>query len=38
MVTTLENGDKIFSESTGTSQTMVAQDGSKESIDEGTEL
>ena len=23
MVTTLENGDKIFSESTGTSQTMV---------------
>jgi hypothetical protein len=37
MVTTLENGDKIFSEFTGTSQTMVAQDGSKESIDEGTE-
>ena len=38
MVTTLENGDKIFSESTGTSQTTVAPDGSKKgSTEEGTE-
>ena len=38
MVTTLENGDKIFSEFSGTSQTNNAQDGSRESIDEGTEV
>jgi hypothetical protein len=39
MVTTLENGDKIFSESTGTSQTALAEDGSKKSsTEEGTEI
>jgi len=39
MVTTLENGDKIFSEFSGTSQTTVAQDGSKQSsTEEGTEI
>jgi hypothetical protein len=39
MVTTLENGDKIFSESSRTSQTAVAQDGSrKSSTEEGTEI
>jgi hypothetical protein len=38
MVTTLENGDKIFSEFSGTSQTVVAEDGSKKSnTEEGTE-
>jgi len=34
-VLTLENGDKIYKEWTGTSQTTVAQDGSKESHYEG---
>ena len=39
MVTTFENGDKIFSKSTGTSQTTVAPDGSKkDSTEEGTEI
>jgi hypothetical protein len=39
MITTFENGDKIFSESTGTSQTTVAEDGSKKSsTEEGTEI
>ena len=37
MVTTLENGDKMFSEFSGTSQTH-SQDGSRESTDEGTEV
>ena len=35
-VTTLENGDKIFGEFSGTSQTTVAPDGSKKSTYEGT--
>jgi hypothetical protein len=30
-VTVLENGDKIFAEWSGTSQTVVASDGSKKS-------
>ena len=39
MITTLENGDKIFSESTGTSETVAAPDGSKKSsTEEGTEV
>ena len=33
---TLENGDKIYEEWTGTSQTTVMQDGSKEGHFEGT--
>src|SRR5689334_10319782 len=35
-VTTLENGDKIYSEFTGTSQTTVMPDGSKEGLFGGT--
>jgi len=36
---TIENGDKILSESTGTSQTTVAPDSSKKSsTEEGTEI
>ena len=35
-VDTLENGDKIYSEWTATSQTTVTQDGSKEGRSEGT--
>ncbi len=35
-VTTLENGDKIFGQWTGTSQTVVASDGSKEGTYLGT--
>ena len=39
MVTTLENGDKIFRESTGISQTTLAEDGSrKSSTEEGTQV
>jgi hypothetical protein len=34
-VTTLENGDKIFSEFSGTSQTVVSPDGSKKSTNSG---
>ena len=37
-VTTLENGDKIFDQWTGTSQTVVAQDGSKEGTFVGTSI
>jgi hypothetical protein len=38
-VTTLKNGDKIFSDSTGISQTTLADDGSrKSSSEEGTEV
>ena len=35
-VDTLENGDKIYSEFTGTSQTTVMPDGSKEGLFVGT--
>ena len=35
-VTTLENGDKIYAEYTGTSQTVVGSDGAKNSSFEGT--
>jgi hypothetical protein len=35
-VDTLENGDKIYMEWTGSSQTTVTQDGSKEGHFEGT--
>jgi hypothetical protein len=34
-VTTLENGDKIFDEFSGLSQTVVAPDGAKKSTNEG---
>lgn len=36
-VTTLENGDKIFSEFSGTAQTVVGPDGSKQSTSVGIE-
>jgi hypothetical protein len=35
-VTRLENGDQIFGELSGTSQTVIAPDGSKKSTYEGT--